>query len=172
MQDYEQDSSSTLHQPSPKMSKRNSAGADDTTDGGRVTPGEEIQDTSSPNLNAEESNLIRPFVMQFHITFTKLTMSAALLPSLLAEYCMESVVSRGVTGSKAKFIIDLGKHSLSFTTKLQDCIDTVEANLPSEASIDLPNVYITAEYIQDERQEQATSFIGKSNIWSKLSPLH
>ena len=72
---------------------------------------------------------------------------------------MESVVSRGVTGSKAKFIIDLGKHSLSFTTKLQDTIDTVEANLPSEASIDLPNVHITAEYIQDERQEQAASFI-------------
>ena len=61
---------------------------------------------------------------------------------------MENVVSRGVTGSKAKFIIDLGKHSLSFTTKLQDSIDTVEANLPSEASIDLPNVHITAEYIQ------------------------
>ena len=65
-----------------------------------------------------------------------------------SEYCMENVVSRGVTGSKAKFIIDLGKHSLSFTTKLQDSIDTVEANLPSEASIDLPNVHITAEYIQ------------------------
>ena len=65
-----------------------------------------------------------------------------------SEYCMENVVSRGVTGSKAKFIIDLGKHSLSFTTKLQDSIDPVEANLPSEASIDLPNVHITAEYIQ------------------------
>ena len=86
VQDYvEQDSNSTLHQPSPKMSKRNNAG-EDNTDGGRVTPGEDIQDNSSPNLNHahEESNLIRPFVMQFHITFTKLTMSAALLPSLLA----------------------------------------------------------------------------------------
>ena len=47
---------------------------------------------------------------------------------------MEKVVSRGVTGSKAKFIIDVGKHSLSFTTKLQD-IDNLETNLPSEASI-------------------------------------
>ena len=47
---------------------------------------------------------------------------------------MEKVVSRGVTGSKAKFIIDIGKHSLSFTTKLQD-IDNLETNLPSEASI-------------------------------------
>ena len=63
------------------MSKRNAT--EDSADG-RVTPGEDIQDISSPNINAEESNLIRPFVMQFHITFTKLTMSAALLPSLLA----------------------------------------------------------------------------------------
>lgn len=105
----------------------------------------------SPNTSAEESNLIRPFVMQFHLTLTKLTMSAALLPSLQAEYSMENVISRGVTGFKAKFIVDLGKHSLSFTTKLQD-IDILETNLPSEASIDLPNVHISAEYIQDERQ--------------------
>ena len=67
-----------------------------------------MADETIKATNTEESNLIRPFVMQFHITFTKLTMSAALLPSLQAEYCMENVVSRGVTGSKAKFIIDLG----------------------------------------------------------------
>ena len=34
-------------------------------------------------------------------------------------------------------------------------MDNLEANLPSEASIDLPNVHITAEYIQDERQGAA-----------------
>jgi hypothetical protein len=51
---------------------------------------------------------------------------------------------------------------LETTFSMQYSIDPVEANLPSEASIDLPNVHITAEYIQDERQElgqQATSFI-------------
>ena len=59
---------------------------------------------------------------------------------------MEKVVSRGVTGSKAKFIIDVGKHSLSFTTKLQD-IDNLETNLPSEASIGKYNV-LKYEYVQ------------------------
>ena len=81
-------------------------------------------------------------------TLQKFTISAALLPSLQAEYCMERVTSRGVTGSKAKFVIDLPKHSLSFATKIQENFDTLEANLPSEASIDLPKVHVSAEYIQ------------------------
>ena len=135
-----------LGHPSPK-NHRNSENEDSFVDENSIK--------AAGIDGAEESNLIRPFVMQFHITFTKLTMSAALLPSLQAEYCMENVISRGVTGSKAKFIIDLSKHSLSFSTKLQDPVDNLEANLPSEASIDLPNVHITAEYIQDERQGQA-----------------
>ena len=62
----------------------------------------------------------------------KFTISAALLPSLQAEYCMERVTSRGVTGGKAKFVIDLPKHSLSFATKIQENYDNLETNLPSE----------------------------------------
>jgi len=46
---------------------------------------------------SEKSTLIKPFVMQFHIVVKKLLTSAALLPSLKAEYCMEDVTSRGVT---------------------------------------------------------------------------
>ena len=61
---------------------------------------------------------------------------------------MERVTSRGVTGSKAKFVIDLPKHSLSFATKIQEDFDNLETNLPSEASIDLPKVHVSAEYIQ------------------------
>ena len=61
---------------------------------------------------------------------------------------MERVTSRGVTGSKAKFVIDLPKHSLSFSTKIQENFDSLETNLPSEASIDLPKVHVSAEYIQ------------------------
>jgi hypothetical protein len=48
-----------------------------------------------------------------------LSITAALLPSLQAQYKMDQVNSTGVTGSKAKFTIDLPQHSLSFTTKLQ-----------------------------------------------------
>ncbi|CAB4060691.1 unnamed protein product [Lepeophtheirus salmonis] len=97
----------------------------------------------------EDSNLIKPLVMQFNLILHKLAISAALLPSLMAEYSMEKVTSRGVTGSKAKFIIDLPKHTLSFNTKLHD-IDNSEHGLPSEASIDLPPVHVKAEYIVDE----------------------
>ena len=70
--------------------------------------------------------------------------TATLLPSLQAQYQMEQVVSAGVTGSKAKFDIDLPRHSLSFTTKLQ-----ITENLPPSASIELPQVHVGAEYLQD-----------------------
>ena len=103
---------SSFTQPSPKMTKRQEQ--EDQVD--HIEEDASPASLKSPNAG-EESNLIRPFVMQFHIVLTKFTMSAALLPSLQAEYSMEKVVSRGVTGSKAKFIIDIGTHSLSFTTR-------------------------------------------------------
>lgn len=80
--------------------------------------------------------------MQFHIVMHKLVMSAALLPSLNAEYSMENLTSKGMTGSKAKFVVDLPKHTLSFNTKLQAEVGghNTGANLPSEASIALPKV--------------------------------
>ncbi|XP_011301889.1 uncharacterized protein KIAA1109 isoform X7 [Fopius arisanus] len=90
-------------------------------------------------------SLLEPIVMQFHIILQSLSITAALLPSLQAQYKMDQVNSSGTTGSKAKFTIDLPHHSLSFTTKLQ----VTEANLPSEASIELPKVHVSAEYIQD-----------------------
>ncbi|CAB0018125.1 unnamed protein product [Nesidiocoris tenuis] len=82
-----------------------------------------------------------------HLSFTlqSLSITAALLPSLQAQYRMEQVTSSGVTASKVKFVIDLPRHSLSFSTKVQ----VTEANLPSEASIELPQVHVSAEYIQD-----------------------
>ena len=82
--------------------------------------------------------------MQFSIVLQRLSITAALLPSLQAQYQMEQVVSAGVTGSKAKFDIDLPRHSLSFTTKLQ-----ITENLPPSASIELPQVHVGAEYLQD-----------------------
>ena len=55
--------------------------------------------------------------------------TATLLPSLQAQYQMEQVVSAGVTDSKAKSDIDLPRHLLSFTTKLQ-----ITENLPPASS--------------------------------------
>lgn len=100
--------------------------------------------TSSKAANTR-SALIQPLVMQFNVILQSLSVTAALLPSLQAQYKMDHVSSTGVTGSKAKFTIDLPSHSLSFTTK----IHTSEANLPSEASIALPPIHVSAEYVPE-----------------------
>lgn len=69
-----------------------------------------------PNL--QEQGLLQPLVMQFTVILQSLSISAALLPSLQAQYKMDQVHSTGVTGSKANFTIDLPHHTLSFNTKL------------------------------------------------------
>ncbi|XP_069702783.1 bridge-like lipid transfer protein family member 1 isoform X3 [Periplaneta americana] len=105
----------------------------------------------------QESSLLQPLVMQFSIILQSLSITAALLPSLQAQYKMDQVNSTGVTGSKAKFTIDLPQHSLSFTTKLQ-VHNVTEAHLPSEASIELPKVHVSAEYIQDGNNPREAQF--------------
>lgn len=100
---------------------------------------------------ANPSGLLQPLVMQFNIILQSLSVTAALLPSLQAQYKMDHVTSTGVTGSKAKFTVDLPNHSLSFTTKVQ----TTETNLPSEACIALPPVHVTAEYVPENSTEEA-----------------
>lgn len=90
--------------------------------------------------------LLQPLVMQFNILLQSLSVTAALLPSLQAQYKMDHVSSAGVSGNKAKFTIDLPNHSLSFTTK----VHASEANnLPSEACIALPEIHVSAEYIPE-----------------------
>ncbi|XP_076753670.1 transmembrane protein KIAA1109 homolog tweek isoform X3 [Xylocopa sonorina] len=112
-------------------------------------PGSPHHYAPAPSIDLEKpqvvSSLLEPIVMQFHIILKSLSITAALLPSLQAQYKMDEVTSSGMTGSKAKFTIDLPHHTLSFTTKLQ----VTEANLPSEASVSLPKVHVSAEYIQD-----------------------
>lgn len=113
-------------------------------------PGSPHQYPPAPSVDLEKrrtvsSSLLEPIVMQFNVILQSLSITAALLPSLQAQYKMDQVNSSGITGSKAKFTIDLPHHTLSFTTKIQ----VHEANLPSEASIELPKVHVSAEYIQD-----------------------
>lgn len=100
---------------------------------------------SSKSRERETARLgLQPLVIQFSVVLQRLSVTAALLPSLQAQYQMEQVVSSGVTGEKAKFDIDLPRHSLSFTTKLQ-----ITENLPPSASIELPKVHVGAEYLQE-----------------------
>lgn len=120
---------------------------------------------SAPLRDDEKSALIKPFVMQFHVIIHKLAIEAALLPSLKAEYAMYNLSSKGMSGSKAKFVIDLPKHVLSFNTKLE--VEVTEANLPSEASIDLPKVHVKAEYVQDDGKGPSSSNGPDGSILSK-----
>lgn len=73
--------------------------------------------TPYPTKVKSASGLIQPLVMQFNILLQSLSVSAALLPSLQAQYKMDRVTSNGISGYKAKFTIDLPNHTLSFTTK-------------------------------------------------------
>lgn len=107
--------------------------------------------TTTPKPPVQEKSLLQPLMMQFSVILQSLSISAALLPSLQAQYKMFHVNSTGFTGRKAKFTIDLPRHSLSFNTKLQNLNQTqkTDANLPSEASIALPAVHVAAEYIPE-----------------------
>lgn len=108
--------------------------------------------SSSTRASVAEKGLLQPLVMEFSVILQSLSITAALLPSLQAQYKMDQVNSTGITGSKANFTIVLPHHSLSFTTKLKGYVQTeklAEANIPSEASIALPAVHVSAEYIPE-----------------------
>lgn len=73
--------------------------------------------TTYPTKGKSASGLIQPLVMQFNVLLQSLSISAALLPSLQAQYKMDHVTSAGISGNKAKFTIDLPNHTLCFITK-------------------------------------------------------
>ena len=169
----------TIHE-SPAMRRKEESiiNALDTKSKPALT--EKALNQDSPKSPTEDSNLIKPFVMNFNITLEKLLIGAALLPSLEAEYSMFKVTSKGVTGSKAKFIVDIPKHILSFNTKLDGCQDNIgetdinngnvddvdpennfgDTILPKEASIDLPLVHVSAAYIVQELEENCEPKVG------------
>ncbi|KAK4878280.1 hypothetical protein RN001_010786 [Aquatica leii] len=104
--------------------------------------------TSFNRHHLGETNSPEPLVVQFSIILQSLGITAALLPSLQAQYKMDQLKSMGTTGNKAKFTIDLPRHSLSFTTKLP-LTQATDVNLPTEASIALPVVHVSAEYVPE-----------------------
>ena len=71
---------------------------------------------------APRAPLMQPLVVQFSLVLQSVCVQAALLPSLQAQYRMEQLTCRGVTGSKAKFVAHLPTHRLSFSTKLQKLV--------------------------------------------------
>lgn len=142
-------------EPDSPLHARDSRDKIPTTSVPTQKPNISIPITSSQIKHAtpNQSALLTPLVMQFNVILQSLSVSAALLPSLQAQYKMDNVTSTGVTGSKAKFIIDLPSHSLSFTTKLQ--AESVTNNLPSEACIALPEIHVEAAYVPENAAQEA-----------------
>ncbi|CAG0914383.1 unnamed protein product [Notodromas monacha] len=108
----------------------------------------EILDATRRETSRAPGFLQPSFVVNFSISLGTLRIQASLLPSLQAQYVMDQVKSSGVSGPKAKFSVELSKHCLSFSTKLQD----PESTIPPSASIALPRVEVLARYIQDDDQ--------------------
>ncbi|XP_017486046.1 PREDICTED: uncharacterized protein KIAA1109 [Rhagoletis zephyria] len=147
-------SASRAHNPDEPESPHHSRSAGKSVDvKENAEPQQEPKKKAVPphKIPAQHNGLLQPLVMQFNILLHSLSINAALLPSLQAQYRMNCVSSTGVTGNRAKFVIDLPTHTLSFNTKIQV---RNEMNLPSEACIGLPLVHVSAEYIPENRQEE------------------
>lgn len=93
----------------------------------------------------ELPKLIKPIVFQFSIVFDSLSIGASLLPSLRAQYKIGQITSSGIMGTKAKFVVDVREHTLSFNTNLP----TADSNLPSSANVSMPPIHVSAEYMDD-----------------------
>lgn len=106
---------------SARLSRQNEEAAESPTHSKENSKEKGANNVQKPSAYATKtksaSGLIQPLVMQFNILLQSLSVSAALLPSLQAQYKMDHVTSVGISGYKAKFTIDLPNHTLSFTTK-------------------------------------------------------
>ncbi|XP_032872772.1 transmembrane protein KIAA1109 homolog isoform X2 [Amblyraja radiata] len=91
----------------------------------------------------------KPIVLKFSALLDGITIGAALLPSLKAEYKMGRMKSHGMTGAQTRFTFELPTHRLRFQSKVTP-VDM--AALPPSASLNLPQVTMSGEYIMEERE--------------------
>ncbi|KAI1299178.1 putative transmembrane protein [Halotydeus destructor] len=112
--------------------------------------------------HGKHGSQMKPLAIQFNVIVDTFTVGAALLPSLRAQYRIGEVTSSGSTGSEAKFIVDVTEHSLSFNTQ----VVSIEANLPSSASVALPPIHVAVEYI-DDSSEQAVDGVNLKQFGSE-----
>uniref|UniRef100_T1KK05 Bridge-like lipid transfer protein family member 1 C-terminal domain-containing protein n=1 Tax=Tetranychus urticae TaxID=32264 RepID=T1KK05_TETUR len=102
--------------------------------------------TAEPiGVKPEPPKLIKPIVFQFSIVFDSFTIGASLLPSLRAQYKIGQITSNGLMGTKAKFVVDVREHTLSFNTNLP----SADSSLPSSANVSMPPIHVSAEYMED-----------------------
>lgn len=112
----------------------------------------------SPNIMVMSG---KNFVVQFSISLESFTIGANLLPSLRAQYQIAKFSSSGITGDKARYVIDLMEHSLSFNVirisgqqqqQQQQVPDG--PSLPSFAKVALPSIHVAGEYLEVTSKER------------------
>ena len=120
--------SHNLDEPESPFHSRNSGSNIDT----KEKPQQPRKFNTQTKTQSQQNGLLQPLVMQFNVLLQSLSINAALLPSLLAQYRMNHVSSTGVSGNRAKFVIDLPTHTLSFNTKIQVRVSYSNQNIPDK----------------------------------------
>ncbi|XP_052469363.1 transmembrane protein KIAA1109 homolog isoform X7 [Carassius gibelio] len=91
----------------------------------------------------------KPIVLKFSAMLDGITIGAALLPSLKAEYKMGRMKSHGMTGAQTRFTFELPNHKLCFQSKVSP-VDV--SAMPPSASLSLPPVTMSGQYIIQEHE--------------------
>ncbi|XP_073775872.1 bridge-like lipid transfer protein family member 1 isoform X50 [Danio rerio] len=91
----------------------------------------------------------KPIVLKFSAMLDGITIGAALLPSLKAEYKMGRMKSHGMTGAQTRFTFELPNHKLCFQSKVSP-VDV--SAMPPTASLTLPPVTMSGQYIIQEHE--------------------
>ncbi|XP_046874417.1 transmembrane protein KIAA1109 homolog isoform X3 [Hypomesus transpacificus] len=94
----------------------------------------------------------KPIVLKFSAMMDGITIGAALLPSLKAEYKMGRMKSHGMTGAQTRFTFELPNHKLCFQSKVSP-VDM--STMPPSASLNLPPVTMSGEYIMEEHESHS-----------------
>ncbi|MEQ2272292.1 hypothetical protein XENORESO_018192, partial [Xenotaenia resolanae] len=81
-----------------------------------------------------------------------ISIGAALLPSLKAEYKMGAVKSHGMTGAQTSFTFELPNHRLCFQSKVSP-VDM--STMSPSASLSLPPVTMSGEYIMEDHESHS-----------------
>ncbi|XP_056282678.1 bridge-like lipid transfer protein family member 1 isoform X9 [Pseudoliparis swirei] len=94
----------------------------------------------------------KPIVLKFSAMIDGITIGAALLPSLKAEYKMGRMKSHGMTGAQTSFTFELPNHKLCFQSKVSP-VDM--STMPPSASLTLPPVTMSGEYIMEDHDSHS-----------------
>uniref|UniRef100_A0AAQ6IKS7 Bridge-like lipid transfer protein family member 1 C-terminal domain-containing protein n=1 Tax=Anabas testudineus TaxID=64144 RepID=A0AAQ6IKS7_ANATE len=94
----------------------------------------------------------KPIVLKFSAMMDGITIGAALLPSLKAEYKMGRMKSHGMTGAQTSFTFELPNHKLCFQSKVSP-VD--KSTMPPSASLTLPPVTMSGEYIMEDHESHS-----------------